>query len=399
MKLSKYIVLFAILSMSLIACNKNTNTMEAKKGEIIDLKEQTQSVMSLEEVVVESNTSLPLEDSVPLSLDDLNLSESFNQSETMVVEESSSVSVRNTLKNLPIDNNIKGLDNEEKLNSKLYEFLGVTIEYPLDLIVDSWSEYPDSYISDDEKIYLMHNKEDKLITIDKIKEKFIYEHINENDIIVEDINGNTVVMANFIDETAVSNMAYVLLDNETHLFVLAKVDSYVNIVEDEMRAILDSAIYDSEIVDIYWTDKTVDTTFNIENIMGIDMAIGDTWELIPGISSSNIVYKVNENTNLSINYMGIEDETIKDETLNSYINVVKSSFGEPLELNTLIFNDSDVIWTEFVYKDTVVSGQKVDIAVYIGRLETGLLYLEMSAKADYELQYNDIKGMLDYFNK
>lgn len=399
MKLNKYIVLFAIVSLSLIACNKNTNTMEAKKGEIIDLKEQTQSVLSLDEVVVESNISVPLEDSVPLSLDDLNLSESFNQTEIMAVEESSSVSVRDTLKNLPIDNNIKELDSEEKLNSKLYEFLGVTIEYPLDLSVDSWSEYPDSYISDDEKIYLMHNKEDKLITIDEIKEKFIYEHINEDDIIVEDIHGNTVVMANFIDEIAVSNMAYVLLDNETHLFVLAKVDSYVNIVEDEMRTILDSAIYDSEIVDIYWTDKTVDTIFNIENIMGIDMAIGDTWELIPGISSSNIVYKVNENTNLSINYMGIEDETIKDETLNSYINVVKSSFGEPLELNTLIFNDSDVIWTEFVYKDTVVSGQKVDIAVYIGRLETGLLYLEMSAKADYELQYNDIKGMLDYFNK
>lgn len=387
-KLKYLSLLFSLFVLT--ACSKSDKIIE-NDGGIVDLKEHTQSVQHLEDInEVEISLS---------SLDDVVISET----ESLVVIENeyesieTTLSARDVVNNLPVDINIKEKISLDEMVT--YDFLDVSISYIPNLLVDTWSEYPDSYITEDGLVYLMHNKEDRQVTVEEIKEKFISDHVLEEDIYVDSLGNKTLVMANFIDETASSNMSYVLDDDEVHLFVLAKVGSSKEEVESDMLSILTSAKFKDDSVEIYWKDKTGKPSFKVQNINGLDVALGDSWEYIPSISSSHFIYKVDNSTNLSINYLNLEDENIRSETLESYIDVVKSTFGEPLELNTLKFNNSDVIWTEFVYRNIEVSGKNVNLGVYIADLETGLLYLEMSTSVDNELQYYNIMGIIDSLNE
>lgn len=398
MKLSKYIFLYSsILCLCLSGCSKvsSKDDLEVNKSDILDLKEQTQEVVALDDIMIDMSS--PVETTLD-SLDDIGVNNNIvdnNETNAIVIESSESTSsVKDVVNNLPVDNILNENNNS---NIQTYNFLGVDINYISGLLFNSFSEYPDSYISEDSTIYLLHNQGDRVVTLDEIKDKFISDGVLEDDIYVDVLGNKTLVMAGFVDETASSYMAYLIDDKEVHLFVLAKVGESLEDVKNDMMDILNSAQFESDVVDIYWKDKTVNEEFKVENIAGIDVAIGKSWELISTTSSTNILYKVDDKTNVSFAYLELDD-SLKTETLDSYISVVKNSFGEPLELNTLQFKDSDVIWTEFVYKDITVSNKKANIGVYIANLESGLLYIEMSTDVNNELQYNNIKGIINYLN-
>jgi hypothetical protein len=399
--------LLGLSIFSLSACGGKSSSISKEtpgsSNGILDLKEEFETsetaVSSLEDVVETSSAGDEGE-----SKEDNSVTESIletTQSETKS-------SVKDILNKLP-DSNITGKTE--------YQFNAVTIRYISGLESLPVTEYQDSYLSEDETVYLLHNYEhDTKITDEDVYDKFdssTYEDITDGT-----FASGHYIMAGYLDGDNSSYMAYVFVNNDIHLFVLAEENDEILETDDLERVksdILDiittatymnmdeSSLSSSSIFmksnDIYWKSMGEEVQSTPVSLFGVKTEVGKDWEQMTN-SDSYVLYKTADGTQMSLSCKAKTDSSVSDkELLNKYFTAVTNEFGTPDYENLVQLDDSDMEWYEFVYNRYVSNSGDVsvifNISVYVGLTDKGVCYIEFSRVADDDLEYNTIHTVLD----
>ena len=200
-------------------------------------------------------------------------------------------------------------------------------------------------------------------------------------------------MASREEDDGFKSISYILLNNECHMFILFKEKSDVKSIKYEMMDIIESIKLDEFMKEkkiLYWDTDGKEREFKQVKMMGIITGIDVNWEQVKNVNS--ILFKVNDSTKVSFSYIKPSESEIDVETLLSNCeNSVKKSFGKPKEENVLNLDDSEIIWKEIIYDDVDINGKVMDIGVYLGIIEDGVFYIEMSGN---KLDSNDILPIL-----